>query len=647
MHRGSAWPKSLSERPRTSHLEVLLEERAKSMGKLSTVDDVEAAEGGVKVQGNKPIQSKQSMEMQSEFVQKLEAALSKDNVESTMPPMEIRLQNVSYQVPTHDDPKDGNKIATVYNTSALYKIRKFTEWILEAEDPHASLQKKDTSVTNVLSNVNLVLQPQKMYLVLGPPLSGKTSLLKAIAGMLPQGEFPKAQWTEISKTFHKGHKDGKTAEETPENKFFTGQVLYNNLVCSGEGADESRQNLFRNLVAFVRQNDAHAPRFTVGETFTFAGNCKHPGVKTMNRELDDEGRVGLTLRGLGLNHVKDTFVGNDVIRGVSGGQRRRATLGEVRFYMLLVIMCIYAVLSCISCIICNSTIVANVSLFCSLYSPLIQMLTFDTPLLCGDEISTGLDTASTVDILRILSYLGRLLNRVSVVSLLQPSPEAVSLFDEIILLGAGGHVIFAGPTGDAVDYFKGLGYAQPDAMDDADYLLAVASSDRKHLFQRGAAKVEEGELPTEEVAKEPHTPKSFSEVFAQSKDGVKIAECQQKEWKYDWSGGKIEAPPGAKFDVKSFENKYQNSFLGSVWLNLKRSFILWTRDMTYIRASAIKNVGGVTKFAFDEYYNAYPFYSLTTAYLHSCLFVTDRNGIVSWGGKYNLLEVFTIIGKIH
>ena len=157
----------------------------------------------------------------------------------------------------------------------------------------------------------------------------------------------------------------------------------------------------------------------MAETLLFSGMCKDVNIRKNNKGVEAKGRVGLTLAGLGLSHVKDTFVGNEQIRGVSGGQRRRVTMGE--------------------------------------------MLTFDTPLFCGDEISTGLDTASTVDILRILSYISRLMNRITVVSLLQPSPEAVSLFDEVILLGDnGGHIIFAGPTENAREYFHKLGYVQPD-----------------------------------------------------------------------------------------------------------------------------------------------------------------------------------------
>eukprot|EP01082_Thalassiosira_pseudonana_P014895 g13469.t1 g13469 contig8:742113-747102(+) len=435
--RRSQWPRRLSEVRRRDHMQTLIRQRRESMAKLFAQDDATVAleqgrmsphdvEGGADISTTTADEErKRESEMHSEFVQKLQSHLSKEEAggaSDNKPPMEIRLQNVSYKVPSYDDGSGNNKIQTIYNTSPLYKIQKLIERMKEHGKPE-----KQYLVTNVLSNVNLVLKPKKMYLILGPPLSGKTSLLKAIAGMLTQGYFPAGY---------------------PQENFFTGQVLYNNLVCSGEGADEANRTLFKNLVAFVRQNDAHAPRLTVGETFLFSGCCKDENVRKNNKGVDANGRVGLTLDGLGLSHVKDTFVGSESIRGVSGGQRRRVTLGE--------------------------------------------MMVFDTPLLCGDEISTGLDAASTVEILRILSYLSLIFNRVSVVSLLQPSPEAVSLFDELILLGAGGNVIFAGPTEDARDYFRQLGYVQPDGMDDADYLLAVASSDRHHLYRPLAASDGEG-----------------------------------------------------------------------------------------------------------------------------------------------------------
>jgi ABC-type multidrug transport system permease subunit len=202
------------------------------------------------------------------------------------------------------------------------------------------------------------------------------------------------------------------------------------------------------------------------------------------------------------------------------------------------------------------------------------MLVFDTSLLCGDEISTGLDTASTVDILSILSYITRLFHRVTVVSLLQPSPEAVALFDEIILLGEGGTVLFNGPTEDARDYFVKLGYVQPDGMDDADYLLAVASSDRHLLYRPNESSDEMEEI---------NTTQKLGERFSESPHSQQIKSIQDMKWGVDWSNSDMKS-------VGAFAKKYQNSFARSVWLNFKRAFTLWTRDKIFIRASVIKNI---------------------------------------------------------
>ena len=347
------------------------------------------------------------------------------------------------------------------------------------------------------------------------------------------------------------------------------------MVCSGTDVDETQQTLFKNLVAFVRQSDDHAPKLTVAETLLFSGMCKDPAIRLNKKGTKENGKVGLTLAGLGLSHVKDTFVGNEQIRGVSGGQRRRVTLGE--------------------------------------------MLTFDTPLLCGDEISTGLDTASTVDILRILSYMSRLVNRITVVSLLQPSPEALSLFDEVILLGDnGGQVIYAGPTESAQEYFRKLGYQSPDGMDTADFLLAVASSDRNHLFHPEAAgddDVVSAVIASTSTDGQPHTSEQLGEHFQMSKEHDVIMRNQMDVWEHDWrnasddaDGGNASGRDGSgsgedKAIPPHFLNKYQNNFTIQTWLSFKRGIILWKRDWTNIVAKLIQtfNVGLSTGFLFKNY----------------------------------------------
>ncbi len=70
--------------------------------------------------------------------------------------------------------------------------------------------------------------------------------------------------------------------------------------------------------------------------------------------------------------------------------------------------------------------------------------------------------------------MGSALKRTNILSLLQPSPETLKCFDEIILLSQG-RVIFVGPAEDAVRWFTTLGYHRPPSIDVADFLLLVAS----------------------------------------------------------------------------------------------------------------------------------------------------------------------------
>jgi ABC-type multidrug transport system ATPase subunit len=77
--------------------------------------------------------------------------------------------------------------------------------------------------------------------------------------------------------------------------------------------------------------------------------------------------------------------------------------------------------------------------------------------------------ATTYDIVKLMSLIGRLNGAIKIVSLLQPPPETVALFDEIIVVDSG-RVIYSGPVDEVVPHFNSLGYMLPDRMDAADWL---------------------------------------------------------------------------------------------------------------------------------------------------------------------------------
>ncbi|KAE9281302.1 hypothetical protein PF008_g27920 [Phytophthora fragariae] len=94
-----------------------------------------------------------------------------------------------------------------------------------------------------------------------------------------------------------------------------------------------------------------------------------------------------------------------------------------------------------------------------------------------DEISTGLDSAATYDIINTQRSVAHTLRKTVVVALLQPSPEVFALFDDVMILNEG-QVMYHGPCSRAEKYFESLGFSCPPERDIADYLLDLGTSEQ-------------------------------------------------------------------------------------------------------------------------------------------------------------------------
>eukprot|EP01117_Protostelium_nocturnum_P006613 TRINITY_DN237_c1_g1_i1.p1 TRINITY_DN237_c1_g1~~TRINITY_DN237_c1_g1_i1.p1 ORF type:complete len:1431 (+),score=551.25 TRINITY_DN237_c1_g1_i1:149-4441(+) len=257
-------------------------------------------------------------------------------------------------------------------------------------------QKKEKKELQVLDNISFILKPGEMTAILGSPRSGKTSLFDILASRRQFGEI-------------------------------TGAVTLNG---------KPQDNRWHRNVSYCVQGDLHYPRLTVKETFEFAAWSQMPELTPEEKKHE---RVDLALQLLGLKHAADTIVGNETLRGVSGGEKRRVTIGvewvkNPNFFLL-------------------------------------------------DEPTTGLDSSSSLDVGKCLKVLTGLGTPV-LCALLQPSWELLSLFDTLILL-SGGQIAYQGPVTEAEEYFKGLGYNCPPTYSLAEFFSEVVDHPEKFQGQEG------------------------------------------------------------------------------------------------------------------------------------------------------------------
>lgn len=82
----------------------------------------------------------------------------------------------------------------------------------------------------------------------------------------------------------------------------------------------------------LRSDDLHFPTLTVNQTMKFALRNKVPRERPESHEkkhLFVQDMRDHILNSLGIGHTRKTLVGNEFIRGVSGGERKRMSLAEV------------------------------------------------------------------------------------------------------------------------------------------------------------------------------------------------------------------------------------------------------------------------------------------------------------------------------
>ncbi|KAJ5751645.1 hypothetical protein N7520_008562 [Penicillium odoratum] len=255
---------------------------------------------------------------------------------------------------------------------------------------------QEAQVLHVLKPITAEFHPGELNIIMGPSGSGKTSLLNSIASRL-QGSMG---------TQYRVH----------------GQMLYNGAIPS--------ETVIRSVTSFVTQDDdALMPSLTVRESLRFSAGLRLPS--WMSREEKNR-RAEEILFKMGLKECADNLIGGELIKGISGGEKRRVTIA-------------------------------------------IQILT-DPKVLLLDEPTSGLDAFTAMSIIEVLHGLAAE-GRTLIMTIHQSRSDLVSHFAQVLLLARGGYPVYAGPGQQMLSHFAGLGYDCPQTTNPADFVLDLITVD--------------------------------------------------------------------------------------------------------------------------------------------------------------------------
>lgn len=338
----------------------------------------------------------------------------------------------------------------------------------------------------ILREFDGLLKSGEMLMVLGRPGSGCSTLLKTISG-----EMNGIQMSEDSVVNYQGI----PAKEM--QKHFKGEAIYS------------------------AETDIHFPQLSVGDTLKFAALARAPRNRFEGVTADQyaEHMRDVVMAMLGLSHTINTRVGNDFIRGVSGGERKRVSIAE-------------ATLS-------------------------------QSPLQCWDNSTRGLDSANALEFCKNLSLMSKYSGIAACLAIYQASQSAYDLFDKVTVLYEG-RQIYYGHTTEAKKFFVDLGFDCPERQTTADFLTSLTS-------------------PAERIVRPgfehlvPRTPDEFAAVWKKSQARAKLlAEIDEFERQYPMGGPShqafVEARKAMQAKSQRVKSPYTISMMNQIKICVVRGF---------------------------------------------------------------------------
>ncbi|KAH7093281.1 ABC-2 type transporter-domain-containing protein [Paraphoma chrysanthemicola] len=259
------------------------------------------------------------------------------------------------------------------------------------------------------------------------------------------------------------------------NQRFGFEDISGDVAYGGTDAEEMRKK-FRSEVLYNPEDDLHYATLKVKETLKFALKTRTPGKESRNEGESRKTYVQEFLRVVTklfwIEHTMNTKVGNELIRGVSGGEKKRVSIAEA--------------------MITKASVQA------------------------WDNSTRGLDASTALEYVQSLRSLTNMAQISTAVALYQAGESLYDLFDKVLLIHEG-RCCYFGPADKAAAYFKNLGFNRPERWTTADFLTSTTDEHERQIREGYEDRV-------------PRTGAQFGKAFADSEQAQEnLAEIEEYE----------------------------------------------------------------------------------------------------------------------
>eukprot|EP01097_Dermamoeba_algensis_P000321 TRINITY_DN1114_c0_g1_i2.p1 TRINITY_DN1114_c0_g1~~TRINITY_DN1114_c0_g1_i2.p1 ORF type:complete len:791 (-),score=199.94 TRINITY_DN1114_c0_g1_i2:246-2618(-) len=368
----------------------LLDSESKAKAAVVTLTDCTRAKG----LASRMIERVGSLMPQMQMSETLGGARSQPLVETIGESLYLETEDEENRKLTGKESKIEMMVKTPLKVSVQLELRDLS-YEVEVQTPQPTWQTLFSSLRGssettgrkqkktLLQHISLQIEPGDFVAIMGPTGCGKTTLLNILSGRVRSG--------------------------------VKGSILVNGKKLSKD---------IKRSTAYVMQDDILFSFLTVNDTLNVTAELR------LSKIADPEERLKRTreiVSALNLVKCQNTKIGNQWVRGVSGGERKRVNIAN--------------------------ELITN---------PSLVLL---------DEPTSGLDSSTSLSLIETIGDIAAS-GRTVITTIHQPSSQMFEKFDKLLLL-ADGRIIYFGRASDALNYFASLGHFSPPNYNPADFFMGL------------------------------------------------------------------------------------------------------------------------------------------------------------------------------